>query len=256
MTGPVDVGHAIFALHDPYPGHGRAFNAWYERDHMYLGGVLAPWTIGGVRWVATARLKSMRFPADGSFGPAAAGSYLASYWIQAGRLADQQSWVMATLASGVGASFSDKSVQTATTYDRVGDWQRDPDGVPPFLALAHGYRGLGWLMLERAPHASVEALADWLFRDYAQRRWAKSAVALAIGFAPRPKEPWWPQSAPEVAGVGERLAVACFLETDPAACWDELFVPLAAEIAPQGRVLFAAPFLPTVPGTHRYTDEL
>ncbi|OBJ90919.1 hypothetical protein [Mycobacterium asiaticum] len=246
MGAPVDVGHAVFALHEPLPGHERDFHRWYERDHMYVGGILAPWTIGAARWVASDELKALRF-GSGPFGPLTDGRYLTLYWIQQDRLADQQNWVAENLT---GASrYEHKTVQTATTYDRVAIWTRDHDGVPPFLALAHGYPGLVWLVLERAPEVSLDALGDWLFGAYAGDRWAGSAVASAIGFAPRPKEPWWPPAAPEVAGVGERLMVACFLEDDPAAGWDRAFAPLADAVTGVGRVLFAGPFRPTVVGT-------
>ncbi|OBK94371.1 hypothetical protein A5645_16570 [Mycobacterium asiaticum] len=246
MGAPVDVGHAVFALHEPLPGHERDFNRWYERDHMYVGGILAPWTIGAARWFASDELKARRF-GSGPFGPLTDGSYLTLYWIQRDHLADQQKWVAENLA---GASrYEHKTVQTATTYDRVATWERDPDGVPLFLAPAHGYPGLVWLVLERTPEVSLDALADWLFGAYAGDRWAGSGVASAIAFAPRPKEPWWPPAAPEVAGVGERLMVACFLEDDPAACWDRAFAPLADAVTGVGSVLFAGPFRPTVVGT-------
>ena len=257
---PVDVGAAVFALHDPHRGSEREFNRWYERDHMYLGGVLAPWTIGASRWVATASLKGLRFPAAGPFGPATDGTYLASYWIQHGRLEDQQRWVADQMANGPGRSFAERNVQTATTYDRVGTWQRDigGGGVPPFLALAHGYPALAWLVLERASDTPLGDLVTWLIEVHAPSRWSDSAVALALGFSPRPKEPWWPPAAPDVAGVGDRLMVACFLECDPHEVWRPLFEPLAGAIegAGVGKVLLAAPFLAAVPGTDRYVDEL
>jgi hypothetical protein len=253
MAETVDVGHAVFALHEPNPGRERAFNRWYERDHMYTGGILAPWTIGAARWVATAPLKALRF-GSGPFGPITDGSYLTAYWIQRDRLADQQKWVADELTGA--ARFDDKSVQTATTYDRVGAWRSDPDGPPHFLALAHGYRGLAWLVLQRAADVGIADLSGWLLDEYAPEHWLGSAVASAIGFAPRPKEPWWPPAAPEVEGVGDRLMVACFLEEDPSLCWQKLFAPLAAAIAGVGEVLFAGPFVPTVVGTDRYCDEL
>jgi len=48
-----------------------------------------------------------------------------------------------------------------------------------------------------------------------------------------------------------------FVEADPAACWNR-FVDYAArlEASGLGRVTSAAPFLRTVVGTDRYTDEL
>src|SRR5882762_10450063 len=147
MAETVDVGHAVFALHEPNPGHERDFNRWYERDHMYIGGILAPWTIGATRWAAPGPLKSCRF-GSGAFGPIADGDFLATYWIQQDRIADQQQWVAEYLPGAT--RFEHKTVQTATTYDRVSAWQRDPDGVPVFLALAHGYPALAWLVLQRA----------------------------------------------------------------------------------------------------------
>lgn len=253
MTSPVDVGHAVFALHEPNPGCEHEFNRWYDRDHMYIGGILAPWTIGAARFVATAELKALRFGSR-PFGPLTDGSFLTLYWIQRDRLADQQKWVAEHL---VGSNrYEHKTVQTATTYDRVATWQRDADGPPLFLALAHGYPGLAWLVLERAPDVELHTLADWLFQTYARDRWLGTCVASAIGFSPRPKEPWWPPAAPEVEGVGDRLMVACFLEDDPRTCWNKVVAPLAGAIADVGRVLFAGPFIPTVVGTDRYCDAL
>jgi hypothetical protein len=253
VTAPVDVGHAVFALHEPHVGHERDFNRWYERDHMYVGGILAPWTIGAARWVATAPLKARRF-GSAPFGPITDGSYLTTYWIQRDRLAEQQKWVAGEL--GGATRFDHKDVQTATTYDRVAAWRRDTDGPPPFLALAHGYRGLSWLVLSRAAGVDIADLSRWLFDEYAREHWSESAVASAVAFAPRPKEPWWPPAAPEVDGVGDRLMVACFLDEDPTSCWDPLFEPLADAIDGVGYVLFAAPFAPTEVGTDRYCDEL
>ena len=42
---PVDVGAALFSLHDPHAGHERDFNRYYERDHMYSAALLAPFTL-------------------------------------------------------------------------------------------------------------------------------------------------------------------------------------------------------------------
>ncbi len=39
---PIDLGAALFSLHDPHPGHERDFNRYYERDHMYAAALLAP----------------------------------------------------------------------------------------------------------------------------------------------------------------------------------------------------------------------
>lgn len=257
---PVELGAAIFALHDPHRGHERAFNRYYERDHMYAAAVLAPWTIAGQRWVATAALKARRYPDPGPFGPAVFGSYLAAYWIQAGRLAEQQAWVSAQmpLLDAAGRTFAERDVATATAYDLLGAWERDIDGVPPFLALDHRYPGLAWLVLERTGTTPVAELATWLTAEHLPATFAGTPVAQAVAFTPRPKEPWWPAAAPEVPGVGERIVVAAFVEGDIGALWDELFAGFGDVLAATGRArcLLAAPFLPTVPGTDGYADEL
>jgi hypothetical protein len=259
-TDGVEVGSAIFALHDPHRGHERAFNRYYERDHQYAGGVMAPWTIAAGRWVATRELKALRYPDPGPFGPATAGSYLTMFWIQAGRLADQQRWVaeqMPTLAAA-GRTYDHRDVQTATAYDHLGAVERDPDGVPPFLALDHGYPGAVWAVLERAPAVALDDVVAWLLDDHLPALVAGTSIAIATCATPRPKEPWWPAAAPDVPGVGERVMVTCFLDDDPRACWGTTFVGWGAELAASGRAraLLVAPFVPTVVGTDRYTDEL
>ncbi len=259
---PVDLGAAIFALHDPLRGHEVAFHRYYERDHMYAAAIMAPWTIAGQRFIATHDLKALRYPSSGPFGPATAGSFLTAYWIQDGRLADQQSWVaeqMLELNAG-GRTFSERTVQTATAYDLVGTWERDVDGVPPWLALDHRYPGLVWLVVERTPATPLEDLAeglcDGVFPDEFGAN--SSPVAMAVLFTPRPKEPWWPPAAPDVPGVGERIMVALFLEDDPRTAWDVYFDGLGASIERRGhgRALLVAPFIPTVPGTDRHLDQL
>jgi hypothetical protein len=89
-------------------------------------------------------------------------------------------------------------------------------------------------------------------------RMAGTSLAMAVAFTPRPKEPWWPAAAPEVEGVGDRLFVVCFTETDPTEVWDALFAGLGQELeaAGVGRVLLAAPFVPCVVGTDTHADAL
>ncbi|MEO8694859.1 MAG: hypothetical protein ABI658_15135 [Acidimicrobiales bacterium] len=256
----VDLGSGIFALHDPHPGHERDFNRYYERDHMYAACILAPWTIAGTRFVATADLKRLRYPADGPFGPIQEGSYLTMYWIVAGKLDEQQAWVsdQMKLLNAAGRTFDQRSVQTATSYDYLGSWRRDPDGVPPFQALDRRYSGVVWVAVERTGDESVADLAQWLADDFLPAHFASSPVEVAPMFTPRAKEPWWPAAAPEVPGVGERVFITFFLDGDVRQIWPEHFAGLGDELAATNRcrTLMVAPFIPTVPGTDRYTDQL
>lgn len=257
---PVDVGAALFSLHDPHPGYERAFNRYYERDHMYSAALLAPFTIAGQRWVATRDLKALRYPEPGPFQSLTAGSYLTVFWIQAGHLAHQQDWVNEQMKSLVaaGRTFEHRDVQTATAYDYIGCTRRDPDGVPPFMALDHRFASCVWMMFERDSAVPAGEFATWLLDECLSSWFAASPVALAMGFTPRPKEPWWPAAAPEVEGVGHRVVVSAFVDTDVRDEWDEWFKPLGAHVdgSGRGRTLLVAPFIPTHPGTDDYTDEL
>lgn len=255
-----ELGHGIIALHDPVPGRESAFNEWYEADHMLAAGTMAPWTIGGMRWVATRDLKALRYPADGPFGPATRGSYMMLFWIQRDRLAEQQAWVTEAMVdiAAQDRNFADRDAVTATTYDFVRHVGRDADGVPPVLALARHYPGAVLLVVEREPDATLDQLGDWLLDLHLAPRLAGTPVALAVAFTPRPKEPWWPAAYPEVEGVGERLFVVAFTESDPRDAWDALFAGIGDALAASGtgRLLLAAPFVPCLAGTDTYSDEL
>jgi hypothetical protein len=256
----VALGHSIFALHDPNRGYEVAFNRYYERDHAYAAG-MAPYTLALQRWVATRELKDLRYPAEGPFGqPLDAGSFLAMYWIQAGHLEDQQLWVSEfnQVLTAHGRTFDERTVQTATTYDYVGGAFADPDGVPPEQALEHRFPGVVWTWIERDPGTSLDEMRQWLLEEHLPATFAGAPVAMTLAFTPLPKADWWPAAAPEVPGVGDRLILVHFLEVDPRDCWADHFAGLGASIDASGkaRTLFVAPFIPTVPGTDRYCDEL
>jgi hypothetical protein len=260
---PVELGHAIFALHEPHEGHEIAFNRWYERDHMYAGGIMAPWTMAGFRYVATGALKDLRYPEsdDGPFGgPSRRGSFLACYWIQRDRLEEQQQWVagvMADLSGDPARTFEHRDAVSVTTYDYLGGVLRDADGVPAELALDRRYPGLVWTVLERTPETSLADLVRWLLDDHTPNAIEGTLTAMVLAFTPRPKASWWPAAAPEVPGVGDRLVVAHFLDEDPRRVWAP-FAGLGHSIDRSGRArtLLVAPFIPTVPGTDKHCDDL
>ena len=61
----------------------------------------------------------------------------------------------------------------------------------------------------------------------------------------------------DVPGGEARVTVLWFLDSDPRSCWDQfrgLPEPVAA--AGLGKVEFLGPFIPTLPGTERYVDQL
>jgi hypothetical protein len=257
----VELGHAIFALVEPHPGHERAWNRWYERDHLIAAGSCAPWTLSTQRWIATRREKALRYPARNPIcDPLSRGSFLAAIWIQNGRYDDQQRWV----AEQVGVlaahdrNFDHRDVLTTAGYDYLGGALRDADGVPPELALDRRYPGVVLIWTERLPGASLGALRGWLTGELLPGVLEKSPIAMALCFTPKPKAAWWPKAAPEVPGVSERILVACFVEANPATCFEQRFAGLGAAIdgGNLARTLFVAPFVPVVPGVDPPVDEL
>lgn len=62
----------------------------------------------------------------------------------------------------------------------------------------------------------------------------------------------------QVEGVDTRLTLLWFLEADPRECWDPWFTDLEDKVTESGlgRVELLAPFVPTVPGTDTYVDQL
>jgi hypothetical protein len=257
---PIALGHALFAFVEPHPGYARAFNLWYERDHVYAAGA-APWTLASQRWIATRPLKTLRYPIDNPIcRPVERGTFLAGYWIRAGKLDEQQRWVQSQMGEfyGPGRAFEHRDNLGTTTYDYLGGAFRDPEGVPAEQALERRFPGMVWTWVERRPAVALDALAQWLLREELPASLEKSALAMSLVFAPRPKPDWYPKAAPEVPGVGERLLVVSFTEVDPRDCWGAAFAGEGARIdaAGRARTLLVAPFIPTVPGTDRYLDEI
>src|SRR5262249_38492373 len=234
----VELGHAIFGLVDPHRGHEVAWNRYYERDHLVAAGAAAPWTLAIQRWVATRREKALRYPAKGPIAdPVSRGTFLAAIWIQKGRYDEQQLWVaeqMKILAAH-GRTFEKRDVLTTAGYDYLGGTLRDADGVPPELALDRRYPGIVLAWTERRPGTSLAELGRWLAGELLPGIVEKSEIAMALCFTPKPKASWWPKAAPEVPGVGERILVACFVESDPVACFEPRFAGLGAAIDAGGR---------------------
>ena len=115
-----------------------------------------------------------------------------------------------------------------------------------------------WTWIERDPGTSLDELRRWLLEEHLPTTFAGVLVAMTLVFTPLPKADWWPAAAPEVPGVGDRLILVHFLEVDPRDCWADHFAGLGVVIHASARhwTRFVAPFIPTVPGTDRYCDEL
>ncbi len=100
-------------------------------------------------------------------------------------------------------------------------------------------------------------LLEWLRSRALPKRLHGSPAAMVTVFRPTPLPGDRMTYVKQVEGVDTRLTLLWFLEEDPRTCWDR-FQGLDAEVAEAGlgRVELVAPFIPTVPGTDRYVDQL
>ncbi|HLN05392.1 MAG TPA: hypothetical protein VK217_03880 [Acidimicrobiales bacterium] len=263
---PVKLGRMLFTMVDPARGFEVAYNRWYERDHFYAGCLAGPGLFAGKRFVATRQLKDLRFPSESLFAePVDAGSYLSIYWTLAGHATEHFSWAAKQVVwlYKNGRGFHERTHAHTALYDIASTAYRDDDGVPVELALDHPYKGLAVVVVEPATGASSASMLGWLeagpVRSLLQSGGVDSVASFTLfedpvvasgGFKP-------PMAMGSEGGSERRLVQLCFLTEEPAAIWDGFRAYGSdVEAAGPGRVSFAAPFVPTIVGTDRYTDEL
>ncbi len=131
--------------------------------------------------------------------------------------------------------------------------------MPAALALDHPFGGLCCVMVDRNEDVSPKEATAWLRDELLPGRHGRHAVGAHGRRSPRSRCPRTRRcSSPPNPGEERRTLLLCFLECDPRECWD-VFAGLGDAVAgrrPRRRVSYAAPFLPTIPGTDTYTDQL
>jgi hypothetical protein len=249
LGGEVALGSALFTLVEPHRGYEVSYNRWYERDHFYAGCMVGPWTFAGRRWVCTRELKDMRIGGEPAlFGDDRAGSYLALYWTLAGRFRDNTNWATRQVhwLHRNGRMFAARDHIHTLLYLYTGAERRDDDGVPAELALDHPFRGLGAVVVEGGEDAGLPR----------PNPAASSPVALVLSFRGVPLPPDAPVTQPGTEGVEQRELQLWFADAEPDAWWPTVGRYAATLAGSGGAVRWASPFIPTVPGTDRYTDQL
>ena len=262
-TGPYGpgIGSALITMVEPHPGQEHAYNRWYEDDHYISGAMSMPWMFAGRRWVAPRDLQQLRYPADSAVAqPVTAGCYISTYWINEGRYEDHMDWTVAINRRLLpdGRVFQERTHVFTSFQDYLGVVYRDGASGPRDIhALDYPYAGLVVEVYDAAADQEPAALAAWLKEKHIPAKLEGSPIAMATVFEPMPLPGSTPTYVKAVEGVGKRITVLYFLESGPADCWD-LFTGdgKAADASGLGRLEFAAPFLPTVPGTDKYVDQL
>jgi hypothetical protein len=134
--GVVRIGSVVFALIRPTPGHERAFNRWYERDHYYTAGLAAPGVFSAGRFLHPD------------------GLHLALYFVLPGYEQARSSFAAAQVevAAEEGRLFTEREHLHTWSYAIAGTRRQDREGVPPALALDHRYPQIQVSMFDgRAP---------------------------------------------------------------------------------------------------------
>jgi hypothetical protein len=245
IGGEVRLGSMLFTLVEPHRGHEVAYNRWYERDHFYAGCMVGPWLFAGRRFVATRALKELRTGTEADlFGGAALGSYLAVYWILDEHHDDHVDWALRQVQwlHANGRMFGERDhIHTLLYRHAFTVAAGGADAVPAELALDHPFGGLTATLRRPAPGVALDEVA-------AQRQAA--APELELGFTPIPL----PADAP-VSQQGHDRLEGCVLTLSFTTAGPSAEAPAPAD-RDAGEVLWAAPFLPTVPGTDTYADQL
>jgi len=256
----VRIGAALITMVEPHPGHDHAYNRWYEDDHYYAGALAMPWMFAGRRWVAPVELQRLRYPADSAIAnPLDAGKYISTYWITDGRYEDHMRWTVSTNQRlfADGRVFQERTHVFTSFQGYRGAWYRDDAGPRDIHSLDYPYGGLVVEVIDSADAAERERLLAWMRDERAPAFMRDSPIAMGLAFQPQPlpgdKQPYMK----DVEGVDDRLTVLWLTDGDPRDAWDR-FAGAGDQVAASGlgRVELVAPFLPTVPGTDRYVDQL
>ena len=83
-----------------------------------------------------------------------------------------------------------------------------------------------------------------------------SKVALSLTFVPFPMPPGQPSDVPASSDDESRFLQLWFCDAAPDGIWTETFAALPERYAGVADVIFASPFIHTIPGTDTYTDDL
>jgi hypothetical protein len=261
-AGPIELGSYLFTLVEPERGCEVEYNRWYERDHFYAGCMTLAHNFAGDRFVATASLKKLRYPAESQLTPdIMTGSYLAIYWVLKGYHDEwnQQSVERVLTLHENGRMFNQRAHIHTALYEHT--WAHRPDdrGTPAELALDRGYDGIVVTVGELAEGRTQDEVEAW-FRD----EWEPQAFAapwgpdLIVSGAPLPLLEDSPVKLPMPDHPDRVFMSIHFLLHDPAEGWDDGWARFGEQLEASGIAthLWTAPFIQTVFGTDAYTDQL
>lgn len=261
-TGPYEakIGSALITMVEPHVGHEHSYNRWYEDDHFNAGAMAMPWMFSGRRWVAPKSLQSYRYPEDSAIAqPVELGKYISIYWLTGGRYDDHMAWTVATNTRlrADGRVYMQRDHIYTSFQGYRGASYRDVKGPRDIHALEYPYGGLVLEVIDAVP-GKRDALLDWLKSERVPAALAGADVAQCLYFQPTPLPADKMPYVKDVEGVDNRLTLLWFTEGDPTKSWDAVFAKSGELVTRSGlgQVELVAPFIPTLPGTDKYVDQL
>ena len=201
--GVVRIGSVVFAMIRPTPGHERAFNHWYERDHYYTAGTAAPGVFSAARFVEPA-----------------SGVHLALYFVLPGHDDARVAFATEQVAQAAAEDrlFGEREHLHTWSYTVESAVEGD-DGVPLALALDHRYAAL------------AVAMVDLSEEDGAARGNRQEGDGGPPSLTLRPSAPIMPSAWEGEIDPDRRRIVIDFHTASPApvregAAWSAAFVPV------------------------------
>ncbi len=231
----VGIGTAIIAYIEPHVGQARAFNRWYERDHMYAATTSGPGAFSGARWIATRACKAVRPPGATWFGEPERGSFLTTVWVLDGCQAEWDAWVarrMERLRAEPDRMFAGRDHLHTAVYRFERECRAD-GGVPAATALDHPYGGV---IAMAVPASGGGDCGSALVGP---------ELPVAAVFAPE-------RVLISAAEPPAHDLVLGFTRADPLDAWHARVAPALPALGAG----FASPFVRTIPGTDVHIDEL
>jgi len=260
------VGGAYMGITETVAGHERAFNRWYEDDHFYSGTMAGPWILSGRRWVATHALRKTWIPADSPvISPSGQGCYLKTYWFAAGHEDDAESWMnesftnllqeeerFPTMRFGTAAEPRVKRQSSYSSFQRhLFTCTHEAGPLQAVHALDHPFDGLALDIIRS--DASPRDLATRL-QPSVRTTLESVSCKIAICFQ-RAANQWLPYAKSQER---HEITVLWFFDHPPSA---QGYAPRLADFHKAvadagGQLALSASFIPTIPGTDMYVDEL
>jgi hypothetical protein len=249
----IKVGSLLFTMVEPHKGHEVAYNRWYEQDHFYAGCMVGKWQFAGGRYVATRDCKAKRYPTDSAIVPdSSIGSFLAVYWVLDGHHDEWNEWGVEQVnwLHANERMFLERDHIHTALYEWAGETNAPGSNTPSELALDRPYGGMVALIGEMADGVDATKVTEWL-------NGLPCPGDVALVGTPLPLRGDRPADVPDTQAAG-RVLMLIWTEESPLALWDKTFGDLGTKFADAGlgKIVFASPFLSTVPGTDTYTDEL